>query len=410
MGGAGGAGGEEEEEEEEGAEEGPEEEEPLQCKGGCYNAKGVLSPSKQCGKEQCKGCCECTGDCPPTEPPVELKCDDSCYTKKGNINPSKQCSKDKCNNCCECTACRDGCTGECQDWNLDDYEKGNEIDSENRPDYECAKWCYAKKHSAKSWGKKCTWFACSTCPECPPTEEECSDECYYKKSGKVRKDKCETSCSGCPECDLETPECDDRCYNARTGKMKLGRCDQRVCSACPECDDPPEPTEPQCDDDACFNAKNGNFKQHKCNDMKCAACSECSGEEAEKELKCDDSCFKKKDGSLKPNICLKTKCAGCSGCGDEEPQVMDGTDKCTKKLKFCTSVGPQGQRATCCGANNGKAVCKKYSKASIAARDACEKGGKVWCNSAGKLWKKSSTKLSDFSEWGVNAETKTVDC
>merc|ERR1712183_73152 len=166
----------------------PEEEEPLQCKGGCYNAKGVLSPSKQCGKEQCKGCCECTGGCPPTEPPVELKCDDSCYTKKGNINPSKQCSKDKCNNCCECTGCRNGCTGECQDWNLDDDEKGNEIDDEHRPEYECAKWCYTKKHTAKSWEKKCTWFACSICPECPVEEEQQCDnkQCYYKKRGKLK--------------------------------------------------------------------------------------------------------------------------------------------------------------------------------------------------------------------------------
>merc|ERR1711881_218443 len=145
--------------------------EAAQCMGGCFNAKGVLGPSKQCGKEQCKGCCECTGDCPPTEPPVELRCDDSCYTKKGNINPSKQCSKDKCNNCCECTGCRNGCTGECQDWNLDDTEKGNEIDDEHRPEYECAKWCYSKKHQSKSWGKKCNWFACSTCPECPDDDE-----------------------------------------------------------------------------------------------------------------------------------------------------------------------------------------------------------------------------------------------
>merc|ERR1712232_30099 len=256
MGGAGGAGGEEEEEEEEGAEEGPEEEEPLQCKGGCYNAKGVLSPPTQCGKEQCKGCCECTGDCPPTEPPVELKCDNSCYTKKGNINPSKQCSKDKCNNCCECTGCRPGCTGECQDWNLDDFEKGNEIDSEHRPEYECAEWCYSKKHTAKSWEEKCTWFACSTCPECPGDDEECdADKCFYKKSGKVRKDKCSTTCQGCPECTSETEECDERCYS-KSGKMKMGRCNQRICAACPECSEEDEPSTPQCDE-KCYNPNNG---------------------------------------------------------------------------------------------------------------------------------------------------------
>merc|ERR1712039_184064 len=99
------------------------------------------------GKDKCKGCCECTGECPPTEPPVKLMCDDSCYTKKGNLNPAKQCGKDKCNGCCECT-------GECVDCGLlDDFEKGNEFDDQNRPDYECAKWCYSKKHSAKSWEK-----------------------------------------------------------------------------------------------------------------------------------------------------------------------------------------------------------------------------------------------------------------
>merc|ERR1712118_624687 len=81
------------------------------CMGSCYTAKGVLNPSKQSGKEKCEGCCECTGECPPTEPPVDLKCDDSCYTKKGNLNPSKQCSKDKCNGCCECRV-----TDTCQDW------------------------------------------------------------------------------------------------------------------------------------------------------------------------------------------------------------------------------------------------------------------------------------------------------
>jgi len=349
-------------------------------------------------------------------------CEDSCYTKKGNLNPSKQCSKDKCNGCCECT-------GECQDTDdLEDNEKGNEYDDENRPDYECAKWCYSKKHSAKSWEKKCTWFACSTCPECPTPDEGCSDDCYYLKSGKVRKNKCETSeCGGCAECDLETPECDDKCYNAKNGKMKLGRCDQRKCAACPECGDTPDPKEPECDDDACYNAKNGNFKLHKCNDMRCAACDGCANglKPGEVNLKCDDSCFKERDGSLKPKICLKTKCAGCSGCGNEpqildgsplevdpteEPQIMDGTDQCTKKIKFCDTIAPQGHRATCCGAKSGKAVCQTHSKASVPKRDACEKGGKVWCNSAGKMWRKSSTKLSDFLEWGVDAETKTVEC
>merc|ERR1711862_690748 len=119
----------------------------------------------QCDKQKCEGCCECTGACPPTEPPAVLKCDDTCYTKKGVLNPSKQCSKDKCNNCCECT-------GECQNWDdLEDDEKGIEISDEHQPVYECAKWCYSKKHKPKPWvEKKCLWFACSTCPECATPE------------------------------------------------------------------------------------------------------------------------------------------------------------------------------------------------------------------------------------------------
>jgi hypothetical protein len=42
---------------------------------------------------------------------------------------------------------------------LDDDEKGNEINDEHLPEYECAKWCYSKKHKGKPWERKCNWFA-----------------------------------------------------------------------------------------------------------------------------------------------------------------------------------------------------------------------------------------------------------
>merc|ERR1712232_967398 len=29
------------------------------CDGTCYTAKGALNPSRQCGKQKCKGCPEC---------------------------------------------------------------------------------------------------------------------------------------------------------------------------------------------------------------------------------------------------------------------------------------------------------------------------------------------------------------
>jgi hypothetical protein len=50
---------------------------------------------------------------------------------------------------------------------LDDHEKAIEIADEQKHVHECEKWCYSKKHKNKRWiGKKCDWFACSTCPEC----------------------------------------------------------------------------------------------------------------------------------------------------------------------------------------------------------------------------------------------------
>merc|ERR1719482_1695164 len=44
-----------------------------------------------------------------------------------------------------------------------------EVD-ENMDILECRNFCYSKKHINKAWeGKKCNWFACSTCPECTTT-------------------------------------------------------------------------------------------------------------------------------------------------------------------------------------------------------------------------------------------------
>jgi hypothetical protein len=52
---------------------------------------------------------------------------------------------------------------------LDDAEKKQEVTDEEEDIYECANWCYSKKHQDKAWeGHKCNWYACSTCPECVP--------------------------------------------------------------------------------------------------------------------------------------------------------------------------------------------------------------------------------------------------
>lgn len=50
---------------------------------------------------------------------------------------------------------------------LEDSEKEEEIMDEQSGTHGCAKWCYSKKHAPKPWkGKRCNWFACSTCVEC----------------------------------------------------------------------------------------------------------------------------------------------------------------------------------------------------------------------------------------------------
>lgn len=50
---------------------------------------------------------------------------------------------------------------------LDDDEKENEVSDEQEDVYECASWCYSKKHKSKPWvGGKCDWYACRLCDEC----------------------------------------------------------------------------------------------------------------------------------------------------------------------------------------------------------------------------------------------------
>jgi len=80
----------------------------------------------------------------------QAQCDDTCYTAEGVLNPSKQCGKKECMGCCECTG------GECIDKNdLEDNEKEDEVSDEEQVTYACKKWCYSKKHKSKPWqGKK----------------------------------------------------------------------------------------------------------------------------------------------------------------------------------------------------------------------------------------------------------------
>jgi hypothetical protein len=54
--------------------------------------------------------------------------------------------------------------------NVDDLEgdeKDTEVSDQQTGTYECANWCSSKKHKNQPWAKKCNWFACSTCGECP---------------------------------------------------------------------------------------------------------------------------------------------------------------------------------------------------------------------------------------------------
>jgi hypothetical protein len=50
---------------------------------------------------------------------------------------------------------------------LEGDELETEVKDENEEIFECKTWCYSKKHKDKSWeGKKCHWYACTSCPEC----------------------------------------------------------------------------------------------------------------------------------------------------------------------------------------------------------------------------------------------------
>merc|ERR1712014_163131 len=314
------------------------------CSGSCYSSKGVLNPSKQCGKSKCEGCCECTGKCPPTEKPASSECDDKCYSKKGVLNPSKKCPKSKCAGCCECT-------GDCINWDdLEDYEKGNEISDVHQPEYECAKWCYSKKHKNKPWEKKCNLYACSTCSECPDEEEETPEEELHQT---------EMGAESCPGVALTSTECEaaavslsipwdrvDEWSNGPAGCFTNGKKVysntkkdgassnpkwRLICHAVGEEED--GEAEPSCDEDKCFK-ENGKLKKGSCEKIKCAACAGCGEEDPEAKPSCDDDkCFNKKNRKLKQGLCKQNKCAACAGCGEnqEKPDRTQCEDKCYDK-------------------------------------------------------------------------------
>jgi hypothetical protein len=112
---------------------------------------------------------------------------------------------------------------------LDDDEKGNEINDQHRPEYECAKWCYSKKHKAKPWAeKKCRWFACSTCPECPEektTVVSLDDLDEWEKEEEIEDEQ------------ENVHECAKWCYSKKhKNKEWIGKkCDWFACSTCDEC-------------------------------------------------------------------------------------------------------------------------------------------------------------------------------
>jgi hypothetical protein len=72
------------------------------CRSSCH--KGEYIKKKSCQRDQCKGCCECTGECTPkSKPRREKKCKDKCYRKRGDQSMKKHmCHKNKCGACPEC--------------------------------------------------------------------------------------------------------------------------------------------------------------------------------------------------------------------------------------------------------------------------------------------------------------------
>jgi hypothetical protein len=287
---------------------------------------------------------------------------------------------------------------------LEEYEKGNEISDEHQPEYECAKWCYSKKHKNKPWEKKCNLYACSTCSECPDEEEETPIKELHQT---------EMGAESCPGVALTTTECeaaavslsitwdrvdewsngpagcftnDEKVYlNTKTDGASSNPKWRLIChtelhqtemgaESCPgvaltttECKaaavslsitwdrvDEWSNGPAGCftnDKKVYFNTKTDGASSNPNWRLICHAAvdkEEAPPAPAPPQQECDDKrCYNAKNGKMRRNRCNENKCAACSECGKEQ-EPKPAKDKCSDS---CFSKRSGSLKKGVCGKN-----------------------------------------------------------